>query len=260
MEQKIQRRIEAFDMMYSRFRNDSIVTRMHRSAGMYNLDEQSARLASLYRQLYQLTDGAMTPLVGEGLVAAGYDEHYSLTPRGPHTAPEWDHTITWQGNAITTKQPILIDVGAAGKGALVDAIAEILSAHGLSNYVIDASGDICHRGDDFQTIGLEHPLDATKVVGTMQVSNASLCASASNRRRWADGWHHILDGRTGKPVEDVIATWVIAGDTMTADGLATALFFVDAKKLQDVADFQFVRLFANGKSEHSPEIMGQLYI
>jgi FAD:protein FMN transferase len=47
---------------------------------------------------------------------------------------------------------------------------------------------------------------------------------------------------------------------MTADGLATALFFVDAKKLRDVADFQFVRLFANGKSEHSPEIMGQLYI
>ncbi len=252
--------IEAFDQTYSRFRDDSTITQLSQTDGTFHLGDDSSRIAHFYRQLYEATSGAVTPLVGGGLVAAGYDKDYSLSPTAPSSVPDWDKVMTWVDSKIVIKEPIILDVGAAGKGYLVDKISTILEATGIVEYVIDASGDIKHKGSDTQTIGLENPFDTKKVVGTYPLHNASLCASASNRRRWGDGWHHILDGRTGEPTSDVVATWVVAGDTMIADGLATALFFVSADKLVNMADFQFVRLFAGGKIEHSKSFVGQLYV
>jgi thiamine biosynthesis lipoprotein len=142
---------------------------------------------------------------------------------------------------------------------LVDIIAEILESNEIDTYVIDASGDIRHRGAA-QTVGLEDPLDPSRVIGIVELQNASLCASASNRRKWGNGLHHVIDGRTGKPTDDVIASWVIADTTAVADGLATALFFVDSDSLQVFDEFQFVRLHNDGHVEHSHDFVGQLFV
>ena len=42
-------------------------------------------------------------------------------------------------------EPIVLDVGAAGKGYLVDIIATLLEDHDIYDYTIDASGDIKQR-------------------------------------------------------------------------------------------------------------------
>ena len=61
------------------------------------------------------------------------------------------------------------------------------------------------------------------------------------------------------PTKDIIATWVIADEAMIADGLATALFFVDAKKLNKQYDFEYVRMYANGSVEYSKYFAEKLY-
>ncbi|MDB5176659.1 MAG: FAD:protein transferase [Candidatus Saccharibacteria bacterium] len=256
----ISERIDQFDHIYSRFRDDSVVTQMSKNAGTFELSSESGAMASLYRKLYDATDGAMTPLVGSSLVAAGYDKDYSFVPIAPLPSSVWDDVLDWTDSAAIITQPTTLDIGALGKGMLVDMIGSELEIAGINNYVIDASGDIRHRGSDTQTIGLEDPNDTTRVIGMMPLSDASLCASAVNRRRWGNEWHHVIDARTGKPTKDIVATWVIAPTTMEADGLATALFFVDAGKLQHITDFQFVRLFADGRIEYSRDFVGQLYI
>ena len=91
-----------------------------------------------------------------------------------------------------------------------------------------------------ETIGLENPYDSSSVIGAMKLENASLCASATNRRAWGD-WHHVIDPRTAKPVSEVVATWVSAAMTLEADGLATALFFVGPEALKKWS-FHYVRL------------------
>jgi FAD:protein FMN transferase len=87
----------------------------------------------------------------------------------------------------------------------------------------------------------------------------ALCASAVNRRAWRDGLHHVLDARTGVPVRDVVATWVVADEAVTADGLATALFFSGADQLADVSRFEYVRMLADGSAEISPNFDGELF-
>lgn len=97
------------------------------------------------------------------------------------------------------------------------------------------------------------------VIGVANLKNGSICASASNRRTWGDGLHHMLDGRTGRPTTQVIATWGIAADTATADGLATALFFSASSRLMTMFDFSYLRMFGDGRVEVSDNFDGEVF-
>lgn len=260
LRQQIKSRIDAFDAIYSRFRDGSLVNRIASHAGIYEFPDDTKDLLELYRKLYDVTNGAVTPLIGNVLSALGYDKDYSLQQREVQPVTPWDSAMSWQGSTVTTTQPVLLDFGAAGKGYLVDIVGAILESNDVEEYVIDASGDIRHRGGTLQTIGLENPYDVTSVIGAVSLQNKSLCASATNRRHWGEGLHHVIDARTGVPTQSVVATWAMADSTAIADGLATALFFVGEDRLTDFSPFDFLRLFADGHVEHSTTFMGELYI
>jgi len=255
-------RIESFDQVYSRFRTDSLVSQIAAGAGRFEFPDDSLELFGLYDRLYSATGGAVDPLVGRDLERLGYDRVYSLQAvTAPDVSPRasWAADVTRDGAALTTSRPVVIDVGAAGKGYLVDLVRAVLEDHGVADVVIDASGDLVHRGASPIRVGLEHPLDPTKAIGVAEFANASLCASASNRRAWGDGLHHILDARSGSPAREVIATWVIAADTALADGLATALFFTGAHELANTFHFSYVRMYADGRAERSRYFPGELF-
>lgn len=254
---ELQDRIELFDHTYSRFREDSLVTAVSQRAGAYKFPKDAEQLVSFYRGLYDATNGAVSPLVGSVLEAAGYDREYTLRPGKVVPAPQWDDVMQWDRGNVQTNRPLVLDFGAAGKGYLVDIVAEKLEQAGVAEYVIDASGDMRLRGSG-QVIGLENPHDTTRVLGTVLVENASLCASAINRRAWGD-WHHVVDPRTAAPVQGVVATWVVAPTTMVADGLATALFFAESSQLAQW-DFAYARLLHDGTIERSADFVGELYI
>src|SRR4051812_41634169 len=64
---KIAGRIEQFDAAYSRFRSDSLITRISQKAGRYTMPDDAPPLLELYKKLYDLTSGRMTPLIGQTL-------------------------------------------------------------------------------------------------------------------------------------------------------------------------------------------------
>jgi thiamine biosynthesis lipoprotein len=258
--QSIHTRIEQFDSVYSRFRADSLVSRIAAEAGSFAFPPDAAPLFSLYRTLYYATEGAMSPLVGGRLENLGYDRDYTLRPRDESVeVPVWDDIMHWDGTRLTTTAPVLVDVGAAGKGYLVDLVAAVLDEGGIDEYLVDASGDLLHRGAEPVRVGLEHPLDATQAIGICELSNASLCASAPGRRSWGDGLHHILDATTGLPTRTVAATWALAPSGLQADGLATALFFAAAPALSASYKFEYVRMFPDSRIEYSRAFPGELF-
>ncbi|MFC7847742.1 FAD:protein FMN transferase [Arthrobacter sp. NPDC057388] len=252
--------VERYDSTWSRFREDSLVTRISVEPGQYRLPTEAAGLAALYRRLYTLTGGAMTPLIGESLERLGYDPQYSLRPRGGAAPPpDWDTVLEWHGTSLRTTAPVVLDIGAAGKGQLVDLLAGLLRSHGVSDFFIDASGDLLNGGQEAVQVALEHPYDTTKAIGTIPLGAGALCASASNRRAWDDGLHHVLDGTTGEPVRTVVATWALAESAMEADALATALFLVPAAELEQHFRFSWLKVFSNGSAEYSAEFEGALF-
>ena len=237
------------------------MTAIAKTPGTYAFPDDAAELFELYRRLYEATDAAVSPLVGRTLETMGYDRGYSLralAERAP--VPRWEDSIAWSAGSLTALRPLVLDVGAAGKGYLVDIVGRLLTAAGITTFVVDASGDIVHSGDAPIRVALEHPLDPSKAIGVVNLAGGSLCASASNRRAWGDGLHHIIDATTGLPTDRVIATWAIAATGLEADGLATALFLAEPERLAQTFDFDFVRMFANGRVQRSTHLDGELFL
>jgi thiamine biosynthesis lipoprotein len=260
IEASVLQRIATYDADYSRFRDDSLVARMAQAAGDYQLPDDAQPLFDLYRDLYVITQGAMTPLIGQTLSDAGYDAQYSLQPKPLIAPPGWDDVLAYDYPMLHVKHPVLLDVGAAGKGYLVDIVGEMLEKAGAHHYCVDAGGDIAYRGSASRpmSIGLEHPDEPDQVIGVATVINQSLCGSAGNRRAWS-GYHHIIDPRSLTSPRHLRAVWVTAGTALLADALATALFFVPAKTLANRYTFEYAMVHDSLALERSAGFPAQFF-
>lgn len=265
---RIEERIRAFDRAYSRFRSDSLVSAMAAApdGGRFEFPDDAAAMFDLYDRLFAATAGAVDPLVGSSLELLGYDAAYTLTPvppavRAHHVRhrPTWSADVRREGTTLITRRPVVLDLGAVGKGYLVDIITAILRDAGLTDFLVDAGGDLRHAGGEGVGIGLEHPNNPALVIGAAHLRNGALCASAGNRRAWGDGLHHVVDARTGVPAAQVAATWVLAEDAALADGLATALFFTSAPRLAAIFAFEYVLMAADGRATRSSDFEGELF-
>jgi FAD:protein FMN transferase len=255
----IMERIDTFDRAYSRFRADSLVTRMSQEAGVYTMPDDFDSMITLYQHMYEVTHGLMTPLIGQLLSDAGYDKDYSLIQKnGDLTSPlNWSDALEWNKPLLTIKKPILLDFGAAGKGYLVDLVARVIEAHAITSYTIDAGGDIYHRGPQIR-IGLEHPEDQTQAIGVATITDQAICGSSGNRRKWG-AFHHIINPESRSSPLHILSIWVVASSTLVADALTTALFFTDARNLS-AYEFEYVILKADFSIEKSAHFPGELFI
>ncbi|MBT9605630.1 FAD:protein FMN transferase [Microbacterium sp.] len=252
--------VDGFDREWSRFRDDSLVSALAegRTASVVAPADTDAMLA-LYDELDAATRGAVNPLVGDALARLGYDARLTLTPRGAaEPAPAWRDVLTWGSGILSMSRPAMLDVGALGKGRLVDRVLDIVRAHTDGDVIVDGSGDLAVRGAPVR-IGLEHPYDPERAIGVVTVRDGALCASAITRRAWGDGLHHVLDARTGAPVRAYAATWAVADTAMRADALATALFFDGGAELAAAWGATWVRMRTDGRVEWSPGFEGEIF-
>ncbi len=258
--QRIHSRIDEFDKTYSRFRPDSIVTMMSKTTGRYELPSDAAPMLALYRRLYDLTDGAVTPLIGQTLSDAGYDAAYSLKTKSMSSPKRWDDVMRVEGSAIDLLEPVLLDFGAAGKGYLIDIVSEIIESEGIDSYCVDAGGDMRYRSSagEVLRVGLEDPSNVSQAIGVASIVNKSICGSAGNRRTWG-AFTHILDPKLLTSPRHILAVWVIADTTMLADGLTTALMFVDPEVLRPEFDFEFAIVHEDFSLTRSAGFPGEFF-
>jgi thiamine biosynthesis lipoprotein len=254
-------RIQEFDKTYSRFRADSLVSTMALNAGKHILPADGFRMLDCYEKLYRVTDGKITPLIGQAVTDAGYDAEYSLRPKKLRSTPTWEEIISYDEQSITLSRPALLDFGAAGKGYLIDIVGELCIEAGLENFTVDASGDIMHRSsdEDAMKIGLENPQDTSEAIGVVELGNRSLCASAGAKRQWST-FTHIIDPQKLESPTNILATWAIADDTMTADGLATALYFTSPRELRKEFDFSWAVLNNDMSLEYAKDFPAQIFM
>lgn len=251
--------IDEFDREWSRFRPDSLVSQLARGAGVVDAPADAGQIFEMYRQLSDATGGSVNPLVGDSLAALGYDAQVSLTVGVPHAAPaDWQTMLAWTSESLALGRPAMIDIGAMGKGKLVDLVVDVLAAWTEGDVTVDGSGDIATRGTPIR-VGLEHPYDTSRAIGVVTIQDQALCASATNRRAWGDGLHHVIDARTGLPVRTVAATWAVAQDAITADAVTTALFFEGGPELAHNWGVEWVRMLTDGRVEYSPGSTAELF-
>lgn len=252
--------IDRFDREWSRFRGDSLINALA-GGGAAPAPVDAVAMLETFDALSIATDGAVNPLVGDSLARRGYDAAYSLRDGGAVAAPrDWRELLTWTEGILRLTAPATIDVGALGKGRVVDLVAASLEG----DVVVDAGGDILVHGTT-ERVALEHPHDTSRAIGVWEITGRALCASAVNRRAWVSDatgvtLHHVLDARTGHPVRSVTATWAVAPTAMVADAVATALFFDGGAGVAHRWQVEWVRMLSDGRVEWSPECSAELFL
>lgn len=136
------------------------------------------------------------------------------------------------GRVKLTDAETELDLGGIAKGYIGDRMTELLESKGVVSAVINLGGNvICIGGktdeDDF-VIGVEAPFsDRSEIIGKVKARDKTLVTSGIYERRIeVDGetYHHILDTKTGWPVEtDLDAVTLIAdkGHSADIDALST---------------------------------------
>lgn len=108
------------------------------------------------------------------------------------------------------------------------AVQAALASGDVSAMVMNVGGDIVVRGDVDERIALMDPhtrADNAEPYEQLHVSNRAVATSGNYKRGFqiGDQWFsHIVDPRTGKPVQQVISATVIAPHASDAGALATA--------------------------------------
>ncbi|EIK74135.1 FAD:protein FMN transferase [Gardnerella vaginalis] len=265
--QRVQKRIrtfvEEYESVLSRFRADSLVSRMACAAdgGDFEFPEWAGPLFALYSEFYAATRGAFDACIGADLLALGYDNSVQFVPQSAASASDdsdsWANyrralPVTW-GNisrdcgsvTLHTNQPVQLDFGAAGKGYFVDLVTRIikeeLSGDSPSNsdspadfdFLVNAGGDMraCFSNEDYQIkVALENPFDTTQAVAVASIASGALCASSSARRRWKVKDASYLGKDASGFESNLIATHLInALDGIPACDLCASWAYVSSK-------------------------------
>ncbi len=145
------------------------------------------------------------------------------------------HDVVMDDSAKTIylKRPgMSLDAGGILKGYAADETARILSSRGVKSAMIDLGGDIMAMGSKLDgspwRIGIQDP-DSPRGVsfGTVEVMNKSVVTSGVYEHFFIQNgkrYHHIMDTRTGYPVENgLVAVTVVAPTSILADGWDTTL-------------------------------------
>ena len=104
------------------------------------------------------------------------------------------------------------------KGWAVQQAADMLRAAGVTEYCLNVGGDIIAAGRPW-SIGIRHPDHTDQLCAVLEISEGAVATSGTYERG-----HHIIDGRTGRPVCDLVSLTVVAHDLTTADAVSTAAF------------------------------------
>lgn len=252
--------LDDFDATYSRFSPHSLVTQLAHTSGKVVVPNDLVTMLRHYARIYIATQHKVNPLVGGSIEDLGYDAHYSLQPKKDiRSVPLLETAITiLDDTTLEIHKPSLIDIGAVGKGYAVKLVADYLEAHGITAFLINGSGDLLQKGPEPITVGLENPFNTDEAIGTIQLHNASLGSSGSNRRKWGN-LHHIIDPDTLASPNDIAATWVITEDPALADLLSTAIFLVHPDTLLKQYDFEWLIVSSQHHATYSKGFIAELF-
>ena len=224
----------------SRTREDSDISRINSAKGEWTeVSAETVELIQKGMEYSHISDGDFDITVGG--ITKQWDFHAAegeaKLPDEEALAEAVKHinyrNIAIEGNRVKLTDPETeLDLGGIAKGYIGDRMTEILGSKGVVSAVINLGGNvICIGGktdeDDF-VIGVEAPFsDRSEIIGKVKARDKTLVTSGIYERRIeVDGktYHHILDTKTGWPVEtDLDAVTLIAdkGHSADIDALST---------------------------------------
>ncbi len=151
---------------------------------------------------------------------------------------------------IAFDQPgVELDLGGLAKGYAVDRVVTLLRQRNVSAALISAGGSTIYGlgappARDGWDVQIQDPIDANKVALTVTLRDRALSVAGTSEKSFESGgvrYSHIMDPRTGRPVQGLLSVAVLAPSGTAGDALDDAFFVLGPERTR--------QLLAAGKYE-----------
>lgn len=222
---------------FSRYRSDNIVHRINHSDGSrVAVDEETAKLLDYAATCYEISDGLFD--ISSGVLRRVWRFDGGTLVPSRRAVSELLEFVGWEkvdydGTGIRLPAGMQIDFGGIGKEYAVDRAAALLAEKTERPFLVNFGGDLYASGERPGGrpwgIGIDDPSRTGEaVLYRVELRSGGLATSGDARRfvRYRGRrLGHILDPRTGWPVEGAPqAVTVIASTCLEAGTLSTLAY------------------------------------
>lgn len=231
--------VRRIERKYSRYRSDSVVSRINAAAGLRELecDDETAALLGYADTLYTASEGKFD--ITSGVLRKAWDFRRGAMPQnGALNAllplVGW-HKVVRRKHAIFLPLPGMeLDFGGFGKEYAVDRAAQVLQQLGGQYGYVNLGGDmrfLSPRPNGIAwDIGIQDPRDMSTTVASIPLGLGALATSGDYERFIeVDGqrYCHVLDPRSGMPVSHWRSISVVAPLAITAGSITTTAMLLE---------------------------------
>jgi FAD:protein FMN transferase len=245
--------IERLDSILSGWRDDSELASVNRgtetrvSAELFNVLRSAARWRVLTKGAFDERLGELERLWRRAALhgAEGVNRatlHRAVAALSEPVEPCGDNRV------VRRAQGVRLALDGFAKGVIIDAALDAArrAAPVVEGLMVDVGGDLrCWGrapGPDGWSIGVAHPLyvaDNAAPLAVMKLRDKAVATSGRSDRDHAvagQTFSHLLDPRSGQPVEGVAGVTVVADLAADADALATAFSAMPINDSLSLAD------------------------
>jgi FAD:protein FMN transferase len=225
------------DMIASRFRADSALSRANANAGRPTpIPGLLVEFVHAALDAAAVTGGAVDPTVGLAVRRIGYDRDISAIERvGPSLQPiapraDWhDVRLDRAAGLLTVPLGTALDLGATAKAHTADLAAHVLARRHHTAVLVEIGGDVAVAGDRPGGWRIRVAERERQDGQDVTLRHGGLTTSTTTVRRWTRGGrpvHHIVDPRTGMPANEVWRTVSVHSQSALAANTASTAAIV----------------------------------
>jgi FAD:protein FMN transferase len=233
------RRIEE---KFSRYKPDNVVHRINHSGGTpIPVDEETASLISYTATCHEMSGGLFD--ITSGVLRRVWT--FDGSDRVPAEAAVQEvlrhvgwHRVTWEGSILTMPAGMEIDLGGIGKEYAVDRAAALIAAEIPYPFLVNFGGDLYasgwRRGRRPWRVGVDDPeRTGEAALYRVDLPRGGLATSGDARRYVV--WKgrrlgHILNPKTGWPVEDAPRSVTVLAPTCVEAGTLSTLAYLQGAR------------------------------
>jgi thiamine biosynthesis lipoprotein len=233
--------VAAFEGKYSRFRPDSLLSRINAAAGRdwVEVDSEMEELFKLCDTLAFMTQGVLDPTLLPLIRLWNWKAERPALPSAEEVAAArrlvgWSKVRRAPGRVLLPETGMALDFGGFGKEYAVDMVAQIAVNCGIKDVLVDFGHDLralgAPPGKPAWHIGLEDPEHPGTSWASTAIHDGRGIASSGDYIRCfvADGrrFGHIIDPRTGRPVGNGCTQATVVAPTCLQAGVLSTTAFV----------------------------------
>jgi FAD:protein FMN transferase len=233
--------VDRIDRLMSHYKPESPLSRVNREAAQHpvTVEPELFDFIADAMRYNRDSDGAFDITVGPLMKAWGFFRGDGHMPSAEELATARRHVGAEHVILNETAKSIgfddsgvELDLGGIAKGYAVDRAVRLLRARSISAALISAGGSTIYAigsppGLDGWDVTIQDPVNPQKTARTVRLKDRALSVAGSSEKSFESGgvrYSHIMNPRTGRPVQGILSVAVLASSGTAGDALDDALF------------------------------------